>query len=147
MKSTSLNHQPRNMILIAKMTSSQELPKTHRALVLTSTSEPPEIKVIPTPQPGPGSAILQIKAANIISSSKDIYDGSRKHQFPIRLVIGTSAIGRVTALGPDAVSLQAGQLVLIDSFIRGRDDPTAAILLGAHEGHSEGSKRLMHGEW
>ena len=63
------------------------------------------------------------------------------------LVIGTSGIGRIAALGPDAMLLEIGQLVWIDCFIRGRDDPDAAFLLGVHEGHTEGSKKLMRGEW
>jgi NADPH:quinone reductase-like Zn-dependent oxidoreductase len=129
------------------MDSQRELPKTHRALVLTSTDEPPEIKVVPTPQPGPGSAIVKVEAANIISYSKNIYNGTRKYSFPLPLVIGTSGLGRVAAIGPDAVLLELGQLVFIDCFVRGRDDPGSAFLLGVHEGNTEASKKLMHGEW
>lgn len=129
------------------MTSHQELPKTHRALVLTSTSEPPEVQLIPTPQPSCGSAVVRVEAANIISYSKYIYDGTRNYPFPLPLVIGTSGLGRVAAIGPDAVLLKPGQLVFIDCFVRGRDDPDAAFLFGVHEGHTEGSKKLMHGEW
>ena len=62
-------------------------------------------------------------------------------------MIGTSGIGRVAAIGPDAVLLQVGQLVWIDCFVRGRDDADAAFLFGVHEGHDEGSKKLMRGEW
>jgi NADPH:quinone reductase-like Zn-dependent oxidoreductase len=129
------------------MASQQGLPKTHRALVLTSTDEPPEVKVIPTPQPGPGSAIVKVEAANIISYSKNIYNGTRKYSFPMPLVIGTSGLGRVAAIGPDAVLLEPGQLVFIDCFVRGRDDPGSAFLLGVHEGNTEASKKLMRGEW
>jgi len=63
------------------------------------------------------------------------------------LVIGTSGLGRVAAIGPDAVLLEPGQLVFIDCFVRGRDDPGSAFLLGVHEGNTEASKRLMRGEW
>ena len=63
------------------------------------------------------------------------------------LVIGTSAIGRVAAVGSDATLLTPGQLVYVDSTIRGRDDPSAAFLSGVHEGFTEGSRKLMHGEW
>lgn len=124
-----------------------EVPKTHRALVLTSQADGPEIKIIPTPQPGPGNAIVRIEAANIISYSKHIYSGTRPYPLPLPLVIGTSAIGRIAATGPDAVILKLGQLVFIDSFIRGRDNEEAAFLFGVHEGHSEESKILMRGEW
>ncbi|KUJ09344.1 GroES-like protein [Mollisia scopiformis] len=123
------------------------LPETHRALVLTSTSQPPEVKIIPTPQPTPGSAVVRIEAANIISYSKHIYNGTRPYPFSLPLVIGTSAIGRIAALGPDSVSLKEGQLVFIDSFVRARDDEDAAFLFGVHEGHTEAARRLMRGEW
>ncbi|KAI9738087.1 MAG: hypothetical protein M1818_005515 [Claussenomyces sp. TS43310] len=129
------------------MTSSQALPKMHRALVLTSTDHPPEVKTIATPRPGPGSAVIRVEAANIISYSKDIYNGTRKYPFPMPLVIGTSGLGRVAALGPDAVLLKLGQLVFIDCFVQARDDPNAAFLFGVHEGHTEGSRKLMRGEW
>jgi NADPH:quinone reductase-like Zn-dependent oxidoreductase len=129
------------------MASAQELPKTHRALVLTSTSEPPEVKVVPTPQPGPGNAIVKIEAANIISYSKNIYNGTRKYPFPMPLVIGSSGIGRVAAIGPDTLLLKPGQLVFVDCFVRGRDDQGSAFLLGVHEGNTEASRKLMQGEW
>jgi len=31
--------------------------------------------------------------------------------------------------------------------VRGRDDVGAAFLLGIHQGHSDGSRILMRGEW
>ncbi|CZR62956.1 related to ADH3-alcohol dehydrogenase III [Phialocephala subalpina] len=129
------------------MASNQPLPETHRALILTSRAYGPEIKTIPTPQPGPGNAIVRIEAANIISYSKHIYSGTRPYPLPVPLVIGTSAIGRIATTGPDAVSLKPGQLIFVDSFVRGRDDEDAAFLFGVHEGHSEESKILMRGEW
>lgn len=91
--------------------------------------------------------MVRVEAANVISYSKFIYNGARNYPFPLPLVIGTSALGRVAALGPDSVLLKPGELVFIDCFIRGRDDPEAAFLFGIHEGHTEGSKILMRGEW
>jgi NADPH:quinone reductase-like Zn-dependent oxidoreductase len=99
------------------MTSHQDLPKTHRALVLASTSQPPEVKIIPTSQLGPGSEVVRVKVANIIRYSKYIYNGTRKYPVPMPLVIGTSGLGRVAAIGLDATLLKPGQLVLIDSYI------------------------------
>lgn len=70
-------------------------------------------------------------------------------QYPLSLpsIIGGSAIGRVTELGPDATSLRVGDLVVVDSFIRGRDNPTESILFGTHGGVSGNSRKLMDGEW
>ncbi|KAF8866902.1 hypothetical protein BDZ45DRAFT_710484 [Acephala macrosclerotiorum] len=86
--------------------SAQELPKTHRALVLSSTSEPPEIKEVPT-QPGPGSVVVRMLSANILSYQKDIYIASSQEEM-IRCLL---------------------------------------FLLRIHEGHTDGGKKLMHGEW
>lgn len=86
-------------------------------------------------------------AVNILGYAKDIYNGTRNYPFPTPLLIGTSGIARVAAIGPDTIALTPGQLVFVDSFVKWRDDPDAAFLLGVHEGFSEGSKKLMHGEW
>ena len=123
------------------------LPKTHRALVLNSKSEPPTVQSIPTPKPTPGSAVVRVLGAGVISYSRNIYNGKRQYAYPTPLVIGTSAIGRIAAVGPDATLLTPGQLVHVDSTIRGRDDPGANFLSGVHEGFTEGSRKLMRGEW
>ncbi|KAE9387310.1 GroES-like protein [Gymnopus androsaceus JB14] len=126
---------------------SSQLPETHRALELISTEEPLQVKTFQTPQPGPGNAVVRVLAANVISYSGDIYNGKRQYPFPKPFVPGSNAIGRVAAVGPDATTLTPGQLVLLDCTIRGRDDPSAAILSGIIEGFTEGSRKLMHGEW
>jgi NADPH:quinone reductase-like Zn-dependent oxidoreductase len=78
---------------------------------------------------------------------RDVYNGNRQYPFPQPLVIGTSAVGRVTATGPDATALEPGQLVWLDMTIRGRDDPDTVMLGGIHQGFSAGSAKLMAGEW
>lgn len=129
------------------MSSQQYLPKTHRAIVVTSRDEPLAIKDLPTPQPVPGSAIVRIICANVVSYMRNIYNGKRQYAYPTPLVPGTSAIGRIAAVGADATLLSPGQLILIDSTIRGRDDPDAVSLLGIHEGFTPGSAKLIRGEW
>jgi threonine dehydrogenase-like Zn-dependent dehydrogenase len=78
---------------------------------------------------------------------RDIYNGTRKYSYPTPLVTGISGIGRVAAVGSDAVVLQTGQLVLVDCTIRARDDPFAIFLSGIADGGTEGSVKLMNGEW
>lgn len=125
------------------------LPDTHRALVLTSTREPLDMAVTtrPTPRPTPGSVVVRVLAAAVLSYAREVYNGTRNYPFPTPLVPGHSAIGRVAAIGPDTALLQPGQLVFIDSFIRARDDDSARFLSGLSEGFSDGSRKLMHGEW
>ncbi|KAB8339214.1 hypothetical protein FH972_022148 [Carpinus fangiana] len=127
--------------------SAQDLPKTHQALVLLSTSEPLSLQTVPTPSPTPGSVVVRVLSANISSYSGDIYNGKRGYPIPTPSIVGASGIGRIVATGPDTVALSPGDLVLIDSGIYGRDDPDTKILFGIHEGFSDASRKLMAGEW
>ncbi|KAH8591773.1 alcohol dehydrogenase [Bisporella sp. PMI_857] len=124
----------------------QELPETHRALVLSSPSQPPEVRNIPTPQPCP-AAHSPHRRANIFYNSREIYNRTGPYPFPMPLVTGTSAVGRIAAAGSDAVMFKPGQLVPIDSFIRARDNPRTSLLMDVHEGFTDGSRKLMRGEW
>lgn len=125
------------------MDSNSELPKTMKALVLKSTSEPPTVETVPTPQPTLGSAVVRIIAANVISYIRDIYNGKRKYPFPTPLIPGTSAIARVAAVGPDATALKRGDLVLLDCLVRSRDEPTDVFLAAIIQGGTAGSAKLM----
>lgn len=125
----------------------EQIPKTHHALVLSSTSVPLSVEERPLPTVTPGSALVRVISSSVVSYMGDVYSGKRVYPFPTHFVPGTSGIGRVAAVGPDATLLAPGQLVWIGSFIRGRDDPTAAMLLGLHEGMTEGSRHMMSGEW
>ena len=63
------------------------------------------------------------------------------------MVPGGSCVARVAAVGRDSTTIAPGRLVFVQMFVQGRDDNTARFLLGLNEGFSEGSQRLMHGEW
>jgi threonine dehydrogenase-like Zn-dependent dehydrogenase len=124
------------------------LPATQRALILDQIGQALRVdNAYPTPQATSGSAIIQILAAGTLSYSRDIYNGKRKYTLPTPSVPGNGAIGRVVALGPDATSLKEGDLVLVDIFVRARDNYGIAALSGVHDGHSATAKRMMHGEW
>ncbi|KAI0453627.1 alcohol dehydrogenase [Xylaria acuta] len=127
--------------------STNTLPQKHKALVQEVYGEPLVVKTVPTPQPPPGAAIIKVLYAPIVSYMRDVYNGKRKYPYPTPLVIGTSAIGRVAATGPDATLLKEGDLVYFDCTIRGRDDGSAIILMGLSVGLGDGSKVLMEGEW
>ena len=49
--------------------------------------------------------------------------------------------------GPDATTLLIGQLILVDSFIRGRDNPNVQLLWGLSDGYTPQSKRFMADNW
>ena len=124
-----------------------DLPTQHRALVLNSIEEGFQVKTAPTPKPDPGSAIVKILQTGVLSYHREIYNGQRGYPFPTPLVGGANAIGRIAALGPDAATLQPGQLVFVDMVVRARDDPSVLFLSAIHAGGSEGSQKLMRDVW
>tara|TARA_R110002003_G_scaffold6_7_gene331 strand:+ start:9387 stop:10235 length:849 start_codon:yes stop_codon:yes gene_type:complete len=124
-----------------------QFPQTHTALVQSSYAQPLEVKSLPTPQAGPGSAIIRMLYAPVLSYAKDVFNGTRAYPYPTPLVPGPSGVGRIAALGPDATTLQAGQLVFVDSVIRSRDEPTDVFLMGITQGGTEASAKLMRDVW
>lgn len=126
-----------------------QLPKTHRVLKLNSTSDPYDMAVVsqPCPQAGPGSAVIQVLAATVLTYSGLVFSGRKPYPYPTPFVPGLTAIGRIHALGSDATYLQPGQLVYFDCFIQGRDNPDSLILHGLSAGFNAGSNKLMEGEW
>ncbi|PYI06974.1 GroES-like protein [Aspergillus sclerotiicarbonarius CBS 121057] len=123
------------------------LPETHQALVLDTIGQPLRLETRPTPTVTPGSAIVRVLVAGILSYSRDIYDGSRKYELPTPSVPGCTAIGRIVGVGVDSTKLQPGDLVIVDAVVRSRDDPTTAALSGISDGPTPASKRLMGSEW
>lgn len=128
---------------MASTTTQSPLPESHLALVQEVYAQPPVVKSVPTPQPTLGSAILSVISASVVSYMGDIYDGTRKYPYPTPLTLGSSALCRVAAVGPDSTSLQPGQLVLYDCTIRSRDNPAHIFLSAIHSGGSAGSQKLM----
>ena len=124
-----------------------QLPRTHRALRQETQGEDPTVQIQPTPQVTPGSVVVRILFANVLTYMREIYNGTLKYPYPTPLTIGTAAVGRVADVGPDATLLSEGQLVLVDDLLRGRDDPTAICLNAFHEGFTANSRSLMRGEW
>ncbi|RFU72708.1 alcohol dehydrogenase [Trichoderma arundinaceum] len=127
-----------------------KFPPFHQALVLRSVEKDLSginIEKVATPIVEAGSALVRILSAGVLSYQRDIYDGSRDYPLPKPLVGGFSAVGRVVALGYDAVALEVGTLVFLDCVIRGRDDVDAMILSGISDGFNEHAQKLMNVVW
>jgi NADPH:quinone reductase-like Zn-dependent oxidoreductase len=125
------------------MSTNIELPEKMRALVLQSSSSEPTVKIVPTPKPAVGSAVVRVLSATVLYYLRDMYLGKRPNSLPKPLTIGTSAIARVIAPSPDSTKLKTGDLVFVDIILRSRDDETDAFLAGIHPGFTEGSLKLM----
>lgn len=127
-----------------------KIPQNHRALILKSVQKDlsgVHLESIATPKVEAGSAIVRILSAGVLSYQRDIYDGRRDYPLPMPLVGGFCAIGRVVAIGHDAVALEIGKLVFLDCVIRGRDDLDAMILSGISDGFNENAQKLMRDVW
>ncbi|PTB36140.1 hypothetical protein M441DRAFT_62149 [Trichoderma asperellum CBS 433.97] len=127
-----------------------KIPQTHRAIILKSVERDlsgVHLENIATPEVETGSAIVRILSAAVLSYQRAIYDGRRDYPLPTPLVGGFCAVGRVVALGRDAVALETGQLVFLDCVIRGRDDLDAIILSGISDGFNENAQKLMRDVW
>ncbi|KAE8843310.1 hypothetical protein HRS9139_02607 [Pyrenophora teres f. teres] len=129
------------------MSSTTTLPPTMKALLQEKKNGPLTLKETPTPIPGPGSIVVKDLANLLQHQTRGILSGEAGFTYPVPMTPGGRAIGRVTATGPDTTSLSEGQLVLLEPFIRARDDPDTWIFWGALEGTSEGSKKLFAENW
>ncbi|KAH8694127.1 hypothetical protein BGW36DRAFT_384430 [Talaromyces proteolyticus] len=123
------------------------LPSTYRAVVCHEYGQPLALDTRPIPAAEPGTAIVKVLSTLVDPSEKHRLLLSKRNPYFSQqppFIPGSGAVGRVAALGKDATSLQVGQLVLLDCFVRGRDDPNAQILRGVFEGPTPAAKKLSH---
>jgi D-arabinose 1-dehydrogenase-like Zn-dependent alcohol dehydrogenase len=122
---------------------------TAKALLLSSLTTPPSLSLttIPLPPPTPGTAHIRILSVSLLSYSHSLLTGSLRYPLSLPLVPGGGAIVRLTTLPADATTLQTGQLCLLTPFIRARDEPDNAFLLGTHAGATISAQKLMAGPW
>ena len=120
---------------------------THKALILCSRDKPLVLETRPRPAVKAGEAVVRILAADVVPYMTEILNGSLPYPLSLPMTPGNNAIGRVFEVGPDAVQLTPGQLVLCDITIRARDNPSVSILFGIHGGGYPAAQKLMDGEW
>jgi threonine dehydrogenase-like Zn-dependent dehydrogenase len=68
----------------------------------------------PTPQPGPGEALIRVRSAGICGSDLHNYRGNRQSRFTPPWEQGHELAGEVAALGPGVTGLRAGQRVGVE---------------------------------
>ncbi|KAH8885331.1 alcohol dehydrogenase GroES domain-containing protein [Thozetella sp. PMI_491] len=125
-----------------------EVPKTHRALQFTSSTLPPTIIDALTPPVTAGTVLVQPLRASVVSYIADIFTrgNPRGYHYPLPIVPGSTAIGRIIAAATDVPSLQPGSLVWLDPVLRARDGSTK-ILHGLNGPPDASTKAFMEGEW
>ncbi|KAJ9143327.1 GroES-like protein [Pleurostoma richardsiae] len=125
----------------------QSLPETMKALVCEEVGQPLTLKTLPTPAPTVGSVVVQVLCISSHRSLPAVLSGKSFFTFPTPLTPGNTAIGRVAAIGQDTTSLAVGQLVMLEAFIRARDNPDIQILWGFFDGLTPESKKFMADNW
>lgn len=121
-------------------------PATYQALVLDDPSKPLTLQDLPIPDRTPGTALLRVLAAPVLSYASEVFQkgNPRDYPYPLPLVPGpSSCVARVAAVGSDAVKLKPGTLVWVDATVTARDDSEAIVLQGLFEGLSDASRALM----
>lgn len=74
-------------------------------------SRPLEIAELALPDPGPGEALVRIRAASLCRSDLSVVTGARP--WPLPMVIGHEAAGRVEQVGANVASLAPGDEVVL----------------------------------
>ncbi|KAK3348993.1 hypothetical protein B0T25DRAFT_232401 [Lasiosphaeria hispida] len=135
------------------MASTTTVPPTMKALVLESLPEGASItlKTVPTPEVQLGSVIVKVLANHMYPGTVRKWTNRGDTDFvfthPSPMIPGNYAVARVVAIGADATALSPGQLVIIEPFVRGRDNGDVQILWGAYDGPIPASKKLAADVW
>lgn len=121
-----------------------------RAAVLTAIGEPLEITDIPVPRPGPGEALVEVKACGVCFSDLKAAAGAARR---VPLVPGHEPVGVVAATGPRVSGLAPGDRVGVhavfacgtcEQCLLGEEEACVRGLRGlAGFGHDGGYARYM----
>ena len=118
-----------------------------KALVAPAPGQGLALQEIHTPSAIPGALVVRVLAVHCDSVTRLYLSGKGPFTWPAPFVPGGKLIGRVHETGPDTTTLTPGQLVLVDCFIRGRDNRDVQLLWGTYDGPSPASKKLMADNW
>lgn len=115
-----------------------------KAAVLRAFGSPLVIEEAPSPVLGTGEVIVDVVAAGVLAYAGEVYSGKRRYLLETPIVPGSSGIGRIRAVGPDATKLAVGDWVFCDPTVRSRDDLLAPdITLQGLSAGSEGGLKLQ----
>jgi alcohol dehydrogenase, propanol-preferring len=81
-----------------------------RAMVLERPGRPLEGRERPTPVPGPGEVLIEVKACGVCRTDLHVVDGELPEP-RLPLVPGHEIVGRVAAVGKDVTGLAVGERV------------------------------------
>jgi NADPH:quinone reductase-like Zn-dependent oxidoreductase len=71
------------------------------------------LEEVPTPEPGPGDALVEIRASGVNHLDAWVRRGVPGHQFPLPMIPGCDGAGVVTATGVGVASVEPGDEVVL----------------------------------
>src|SRR5262245_33723732 len=83
-----------------------------RAVVSTTKGAPVRIEVIDVPDPGPGEALVRVRACGVCRTDLHYREGAITDDYPF--LLGHEAAGIVEAVGPDVTDPKVGDYVTLN---------------------------------
>ena len=83
-----------------------------QAVVALAQGEPVSLVTITVPDPGPGEAVVAIKACGVCHTDLHYREGGINDEFPF--LLGHEAAGVVESVGPDVTSVAPGDFVVLN---------------------------------
>ena len=83
-----------------------------QGVVAMAKGEPVSLRTVIVPDPGPGEALVDIKACGVCHTDLHYRDGGISDDFPF--LLGHEAAGTVAAVGPGVTGLAAGDYVVLN---------------------------------
>ena len=115
-----------------------------KAAILKQWGTPLSVETVADPALGTGEVIVDMVATNLPPYAAEVFSGARKYPLVLPAIPGAGGVGRVHAVGPDAVRLSVGDWVYCDTTVRSRDDVLMPeIALQGLSARGEGGLKLQ----
>jgi S-(hydroxymethyl)mycothiol dehydrogenase len=88
------------------------MPQEVRGVIAKAKGEPVSVETIVVPDPGPGEAVVEIKACGVCHTDLHYREGGINDEFPF--LLGHEAAGVVEAVGPDVTDVAPGDYVILN---------------------------------
>ncbi|MDH4276553.1 MAG: alcohol dehydrogenase catalytic domain-containing protein, partial [Acidimicrobiia bacterium] len=88
------------------------MPQEVRGVIAKAKGEPVSVETIVIPDPGPGEAVVEIKACGVCHTDLHYREGGINDDFPF--LLGHEAAGIVESVGPDVADVAPGDYVILN---------------------------------
>src|SRR5436190_1715423 len=88
------------------------MPQTVKGVVARTKGAPVELVDVQVPDPGPGEALVAVKACGVCHTDLHYREGGINDDFPF--LLGHEAAGIVEAVGPDVTDVAPGDFVILN---------------------------------